>query len=214
MTAARSYKQPMSTRAARAELARCAGAHFDPQAVRAFLNISLPRLLWAMGPLALLVHLPFLRSLETAGAQLGATVATGAGATVLAVGVSVVPAPHPAPQPRVVAQQEAGTGRVETARITVPRTARPVQRAAPPAHASPRPSASAGGEPVRARQAAGTAPERQVVRPAPRSAAAPPPGADGRGDAEKRKKKEKEKRDKQRKQKENPKENPKKRAGG
>ena len=50
MTAHRAYKKPMATVAARAELARCAGTQFDPTYVRAFLAISLPRLLWAMGP--------------------------------------------------------------------------------------------------------------------------------------------------------------------
>ncbi len=52
MTAARSYKRPVSTQKAREELTRCAGTHFDPVTVRAFLAISLPRLLWATGPLS------------------------------------------------------------------------------------------------------------------------------------------------------------------
>jgi response regulator RpfG family c-di-GMP phosphodiesterase len=58
MTAARSYKRPMSALKAREELARCAGAHFDPVMVRALLAISLPRLLWATGPLSFFVQLP------------------------------------------------------------------------------------------------------------------------------------------------------------
>jgi hypothetical protein len=120
MTAARTYKHPMNTWAARAELARCAGTHFDPQVVRAFLNISLPRLLAAMGPLALLVHLPFLRSLEAAGSQVGSAVATGASATALAVGIAVVPAataaPAPAPAPGPAsATHGRDTGRWEAA---------------------------------------------------------------------------------------------------
>jgi HD domain len=52
MTSARSYKQPMSPAAARAELAACSGAQFDPIAVRAFLNVSLGRLRLMSGPLA------------------------------------------------------------------------------------------------------------------------------------------------------------------
>ena len=63
MTAHRAYKKPMATIAARAELARCAGSQFDPAFVRAFLAISLPRLLWAMGPASLLMNLPMLRAL-------------------------------------------------------------------------------------------------------------------------------------------------------
>jgi len=41
MTSARSYKRPMSPEVARAELAACAGAQFDPHVVRAFLDISI-----------------------------------------------------------------------------------------------------------------------------------------------------------------------------
>jgi HD-GYP domain-containing protein (c-di-GMP phosphodiesterase class II) len=59
MTAARPYKKALATRAAREELARCAGTHFDPLYVRAFLAVSLPRLLWAMGPVSFLLQLPF-----------------------------------------------------------------------------------------------------------------------------------------------------------
>lgn len=60
MTAARSYKRPMHVGTARLELARCAGTHFDPAMVRAFLAISLPRLLWTTGPLSFLANLPLL----------------------------------------------------------------------------------------------------------------------------------------------------------
>src|SRR5439155_27298376 len=52
MTANRPYKKAMSAGAARHELTRCAGAHFDPTVVRAFLNISLGRLRWVTGPVA------------------------------------------------------------------------------------------------------------------------------------------------------------------
>lgn len=54
MTAARSYKKAASPTSARQELLRCAGTHFDPEIVRAFLNISVGRLRWATGPAALL----------------------------------------------------------------------------------------------------------------------------------------------------------------
>ena len=54
MTAARSYKKAASPTTARQELLRCAGTHFDPEIVRAFLNISVGRLRWATGPAALL----------------------------------------------------------------------------------------------------------------------------------------------------------------
>ncbi|MCW2681265.1 MAG: domain/HD domain protein, partial [Frankiales bacterium] len=82
MTAARAYKKPMATKAAREELARCAGSHFDPVYVRAFLTISLPRLLWAMGPLSFLVQLPFLNTLAQAGSR--SVAVSGQAATALA----------------------------------------------------------------------------------------------------------------------------------
>jgi hypothetical protein len=60
MTAARSYKKPMSVAAARRELARCSGDQFDPAVVRAFLLVSLGRLWWTVGPLSWLAQLPFI----------------------------------------------------------------------------------------------------------------------------------------------------------
>jgi putative nucleotidyltransferase with HDIG domain len=71
MTAVRSYKKPMSAAAARAELARCAGTHFDPDLVRAFFNISLGRLTWSVGFASWLAQLPFLGAVPRAGAAVG-----------------------------------------------------------------------------------------------------------------------------------------------
>ncbi|MHB8456337.1 MAG: HD-GYP domain-containing protein [Acidimicrobiales bacterium] len=58
MTAVRSYKQPVSLLRAREELTRCAGRQFDPDVVRALLNISLPRLRWAMGLTSFVLTIP------------------------------------------------------------------------------------------------------------------------------------------------------------
>ena len=44
MTTVRSYKTAMNPKAARAELAACAGSQFDPKVVRAFLDVSIGRL--------------------------------------------------------------------------------------------------------------------------------------------------------------------------
>jgi putative nucleotidyltransferase with HDIG domain len=71
MTTVRSYKASMSPRAARAELAACAGTQFDPRVVRAFLDVSIGRLRPLAGPLAWLGSLPFVGSIP----QLGQTVA-------------------------------------------------------------------------------------------------------------------------------------------
>ncbi|MGD9795021.1 MAG: HD-GYP domain-containing protein, partial [Acidimicrobiia bacterium] len=57
MTAARSYKKPMSDAAARAELAKCAGTQFDPTVVRAMLNLSMGRRRPLAGMFAPLVNL-------------------------------------------------------------------------------------------------------------------------------------------------------------
>ena len=49
MTAARSYKKPMTFEDARAELVRCSGTHFDPAIVRAFLAVGRKRTRVASG---------------------------------------------------------------------------------------------------------------------------------------------------------------------
>ncbi len=100
ITAARSYKRPTSTMKAREELARCAGSHFDPAIVRAFLAISLPRLIWATGPLSFLVQLPFMGVLRDAGTKVasasGPAVAAAAGVVVVAT--TAAPSHHSATQ--------------------------------------------------------------------------------------------------------------------
>jgi response regulator RpfG family c-di-GMP phosphodiesterase len=93
MTAVRAYKKAMSHRAAREELARCAGSQFDPVIVRAFLEVSLPKVMWAMGPLSAALQLPWVTSLQYAGSRAigltGAT-ATAMSAPVLAASVATV----------------------------------------------------------------------------------------------------------------------------
>ncbi len=89
MTAARPYKRPLATRDARAELARCAGSHFDAAMVRAFLAISLPRLLWASGPVSFLVQLPFLPLIQ-AGTRTASAALTAAGTGIVAGGAAIV----------------------------------------------------------------------------------------------------------------------------
>jgi hypothetical protein len=79
MTAVRAYKRPMTAQAARAELARRSGTQFDPQVVRAFLNVSLGRLHWAVGFAAWIAELPFLTILPRLAAQVSATAGGGGG---------------------------------------------------------------------------------------------------------------------------------------
>lgn len=96
MTAVRSYKKASSVPDAREELVRGSGTHFDPDVVRAFLAISLPRLYRVIGPLAIVADIPVLVLLSNAGAralQGAAIVAAPAVAGAIAfAGSSSVPA--------------------------------------------------------------------------------------------------------------------------
>ena len=125
MTAARSYKKPMSAIDAREELVRCAGSHFDPTLVRAFVNVSLGRLRRIMGPVAVLVQLPVIgllpRTALAAGNLIGGSAGTAASAPAAAaatlatagltaiVGGDLTPAPalgeNAAPQVTVIGDE-------------------------------------------------------------------------------------------------------------
>ena len=115
MTAARSYKSPMRAEAARQELAACAGRDFDPEVVRAFLDISLGRVRWALG-LGALFAVPLMPrqatqpARNTAAGGLAAAAALAAGllplqsAPTQVLGESFTrppPAAAPAPAPSV-----------------------------------------------------------------------------------------------------------------
>jgi len=97
MTAARSYKRPMSVRAAREELAKCAGQQFDPAVVRAFFAISLPRLVWRTGPLSYLAQSPFLSPVQEVGRQIAAMTGQGVAAATVAIGVTAATVATPTP---------------------------------------------------------------------------------------------------------------------
>ncbi len=89
MTGARPYKRPMTAQAAREELTRCAGTQFDPDIVRAFLNISLGGMRRSSGPLAWLAQIFMVRPGPILGQVLGASAgAVGAAATVVALNMS------------------------------------------------------------------------------------------------------------------------------
>lgn len=107
MTAPRSYKKPLSVTAARQELVRCAHVQFDPDLVRAFLNISLGRLVWTVGPMAWLAQVPLLQRLATVGdgplavASSAARIRTLAGIVAIGMSGAVLSPPEEAagPQP-------------------------------------------------------------------------------------------------------------------
>ncbi len=93
MTASRSYKKPMSVPAARRELAACAGDQFDPAIVRLFLNVSLGRLWWTVGPMSWTALIPVLGPMQRAGGQIAAA-ARGATAAVVVGVAGVLPMVH------------------------------------------------------------------------------------------------------------------------
>jgi HD-GYP domain-containing protein (c-di-GMP phosphodiesterase class II) len=86
MTAPRSYKRPMSVPEARNELAAAAGEQFDPGIVRAFLNISIGRLWWTVGPASWTALLPVIGPVQRAGGQLAAAARAGAAAVAVGTG--------------------------------------------------------------------------------------------------------------------------------
>ncbi len=98
MTSSRSYKSASSPSEARNELTRCAGTQFDPAVVRAFLNVSLGRLRWVIGPLSWLFDVPFVSQIGNLGRAAALTSQTTALASTLAVGALVagsqVPVQH------------------------------------------------------------------------------------------------------------------------
>ena len=84
MTAARAYKKALTRPSALEEVVRCSGKQFDPDVVRALLEVSAPRLRWAMGPTSWLVGTPLLGSVPSLTAA-GVGVQAAVGVTTVAV---------------------------------------------------------------------------------------------------------------------------------
>ncbi len=105
ITAARSYKKPMTIQEARLEITRCAGTQFDPDMVRAFLQISIGDLRKAMGPLSWLAQLSIFGRLAAAPA---ASTMAGSLIAVTSLGLGPVSSVYSQPgrvQPTVVRQE-------------------------------------------------------------------------------------------------------------
>jgi putative nucleotidyltransferase with HDIG domain len=185
MTAARAYKRAMTRSAALEELVRCSGQQFDPDIVRALLQVSAPRLRWAMGPMSWLVGIPVL---GTAPSLTGAGVAAQAAAGMTSVAVAgvaglAVPAAAttfataaPTAQPAIpstVAAADASDPRdVPRVPVITPRwltpiaTPKPVARVSPTSTATPTPTAAA--TPIAARPQPAAVPARSTAAaPAP-----------------------------------------------
>ncbi len=91
ITSVRSYKTATSARAAREELARCAGTQFDPEVVRAFLALSMGQVRTTMGPLSWFAQLAFLPGAVAAqaGPALASAAVVTAGLTAGTVGIVI-----------------------------------------------------------------------------------------------------------------------------
>jgi len=178
MTSPRPYHKPMSTAAAREELASCAGKQFDPQVVRALLNISIGRLRKSMGPIAWFAQVPLLASMPRLSAALiqsAQAAAVGTGGAIGVVAVSAAPAAathaqaHHRP-PAVVLPSTGDNGPLAavlalTGQSAAPQTATPHPRQ----HSRGRGSAQHHAQPQGGQSAKGHA-QRRLTTPALRQA--------------------------------------------
>jgi hypothetical protein len=89
MSSARSYKKALSAEAARQELVQNSGTQFDPEVVRAFLNVGLERTRRASGVFGLAAELP--RMLSTLGTGVAHTTGTAVVTTPVAVSSVALP---------------------------------------------------------------------------------------------------------------------------
>lgn len=78
MTAVRSYRRPVSRKAALAELVRYSGTQFDPVVVRAMVAVGVPRLRRAQGALAWVGGIPIVATNTVPAATLARVVGSGA----------------------------------------------------------------------------------------------------------------------------------------
>lgn len=112
ITSVRSYKAASSPVEARDELVRCAGSHFDPAVVRAFVSISLGRLRLAMGPLSSLANLPVVGRLPMSpaiGAVASAATAATAAVALFFGGILDAPGLDATPTTEVAAEDDGVT---------------------------------------------------------------------------------------------------------
>lgn len=197
MTAPRSYKRPMTAAAAREELTRCAGTHFDPAVVRAFLNVSLGRMRWYLAPLSWLTQGPVVAVFEKARYAAGQAASVGTAAVVaggVVAGGAAAPIPGQADEASAAAAQAAGPWRVDSPLVTmgppivlssgastfaspsaIPRN-RPLTLATAGAAGTATPSPATRATPVR-RSPVGSDRPGVAVRPGPSTSAGPTGGA-------------------------------------
>lgn len=169
MTAGRPYRKPLSVKAAREELVRRSGTHFDPEVVRAFLAVSLGRLWPVVGIGALLAEVPFLASASGRFSQVSLRTVSGfaAASTTVTLVVAGLAGPtagvfvHGPSSKTIVASTQTNPGATPAA--TTP--------ASSPAAQSPAPAVTSGTP------AGSTSSTSSTGVPPPSST--PPPGTGG-----------------------------------
>jgi len=173
MTAPRTYKKAMTRPTALAELVRMSGSQFDPDVVRALLQVSAPRLRWAMGPTSWLVGTPFLGSAPSLTGAAMVTQATVGVTTVAVVGAtglaSTLAAASPAPSsnaPRPATTSVMSSPAAPTPSTDLKPRVQPAKSGSGDAATQVPPTTSASTP---------TAPNRSTAGPVP-AAYPPPPG--------------------------------------
>lgn len=191
MTAARSYKKPMSAAAARAELTRCAGAQFDPAVVRAFLAVGLPAPRWQLAPLVALARLPLSSGTSSVGlvpAAAHAVMLGGVGVAIAATPVVVHAKPAGGTAAAVLdpsgAAARAGGSPATAPAATAPAAATGTSVVVPTAAGLPsatRPGNPGGRAPVGNSAPAGAGSAVDRGRAIPAAPASRPPSSPGTG---------------------------------
>jgi putative nucleotidyltransferase with HDIG domain len=196
MTAARADKKPLTVAAAREELVRTAGKHFDPDVVRTFLGISLGKLRGLVGIGPLLAQIPLVSQLSYRGffQRVGRGIGATASAAGLVVAMSVVGSLQlaglqPVEGPSGATQRSLAGPAIDRETPVppvragvVPRTNGRTDRAAPPGDGAPEGSAEVaefgappeGGDGAAPEGGDGAAPDR-------RGDSEPAPGGNGEG---------------------------------
>jgi HD domain len=131
MTAGRPYRKALTMRAAREELVRRSGSHFDPYVVRAFLATSAARLWPIVGVGAIFAQIPFLAPVSSRLTQLGSRSVSGLAATSAAITLIAAGLAGPAVQAVVYGP----SSKPATAAVIAP-----VKPGAGPSTSSPAPS--------------------------------------------------------------------------
>lgn len=191
ITSIRSYKEAATPAEARAELVRCSGSQFDPRLVRAFVNISLGRMRFLVGPLAWLSNAPFLTRLPltpSLGATIGGIAALASAATAspaVAEQPRLLPhharvaaaVPHVAPAvfvPHDPSLVVVTRRRTKARHVSVPRRPRPTAPA-PHTPRAKKPAATPAAPPTTTTTTTTTMTSAPAPPPTTTTAAAPPP---------------------------------------